>query len=318
MSKPTLPHALIVRAPAKINLALEVLARRDDGYHDIDTVMSTLTLSDTVRIESAPALEVIATGPYAGAVPVEDDLAARAARTLGIAAGREPTVRITLEKRVPAAAGLGGGASDAGAVLRGLNRLWELGWSAERLASIGAEVGSDVPFFVHGGVAHCTGRGEIVEPLRDLKPPLRMFVLVPSVPPQPNKTARRFGAVRPADLSDGHRAWRLAQRMARGAPPPTADLYNTFEGVIERTESELLAHYAVFHAAGLARLHLCGAGPAVYSFVTEGARVAELKRSLRGTGATVFEAYTLPRAEALAITEADSGPDPAAGVEVAE
>lgn len=308
MSEPRTGRALTVRAAAKINLALEVVGRRADGYHDVDTVLTTLTLSDTVRIEPAAALLVSAVGPYGSAVPAQDDLAARAARTLGDAVGREPHVRVTLEKQIPAAAGLGGGASDAGAVLRGLNRLWGLGWPVERLAALGAEIGSDVPFFVHGGVGHCTGRGEVVDPLRDLRPPLRLLVLVPPVPSLPDKTARRFAAIRPADLSDGHRSWRLAQRMARGAPPPTADLCNTFEGVIERTESELLAHYAAYHAAGLPRLHLCGAGPAVYSFVTEGARVAELKRSLRDAGATVFEAYTLPRAEALAITEAEATP----------
>ncbi|MEZ4554352.1 MAG: 4-(cytidine 5'-diphospho)-2-C-methyl-D-erythritol kinase [Dehalococcoidia bacterium] len=292
--------ALRLLAPAKINLALEVTGRRADGYHDIDTVMTTIDLADAVRLSPAPALEVILSGPEAAGIDPDDDLAGRAARALADAAGREPAVRIEVTKRIPSPAGLGGGSSDAAAVLRGLNALWGLDWPLERLAEVAATVGSDAPFFLHCGAARCTGRGEVVQPLRDLKP-LRLLVLVPPVGALQNKTARRYGALTPHDFTDGHRSWRLSQRLARGAPPPTNDLVNVFESVVERTDAELVAHYASYRAAGAPQLHLCGAGPAVYVFVREGARVADLRRGFEALGAAVFEARTLPRAAALAV-----------------
>jgi 4-diphosphocytidyl-2-C-methyl-D-erythritol kinase len=291
---------LTLKAPAKINLAFEVLAKREDGYHDVATVMTTIDLADTVRLQPHTGLEVGINGPEAGGVYAEDDLAGRAARALADAAGRTPDVRVELTKRVPAAAGLGGGSSDAGAVLRGLNELWGLGWPSARLAEVAASLGSDVPFFLYCGTAHCTGRGDVVEPLRDLRP-LRMLVLVPPVAEQADKTARRYGALEARDRSDGHRSWRLAQRVERGAPPPTADLVNAFEAVIERSDAELVAHYAAYRAAGAPQLHLSGAGPAVYALIHEDARASALRRDLEATGARVFEARTLRREDALAI-----------------
>lgn len=292
--------ALSLRAPAKINLALEVTGRRDDGYHDIDTVITTIDLTDEVHLRLADGLRVRLDGPQAAGIDPADDLAGRAAKSLAEAAAHSLDVDIQITKRIPHAAGLGGGSSDAAAVLRGLNVLWGLDWSVARLSEVAANIGSDVPFFLHGGAARCTGRGELVEPLRDLRP-LRLLILMPSVTPRAQKTANRFAALEQRDFTDGHRAWRLAQRIARGAPPPTNDLVNVFEAVIERGDSELVAHYATFRAAGAPHIHLCGAGPAVYCFIREGARMAELRRTLEGVGAEVFEARTLPRPEALAI-----------------
>ena len=297
------PEGVRLIAPAKINLALEVLHRRPDGYHEIDTVMTTLDLADRVAIRARPAgagLEVALTGAYAAGIDPADDLAGRAARLLAEETGRAPDLHIAIEKRVPSPAGLGGGSSDAAAVLRGLNALWGLDLAPERLAEIGARIGSDVPFFLVGGTARCTGRGDRVETLRDMRP-LRMLILVPPVPAGEAKTAQRYGALAPHDFSHGHVAQRLAHRLARNAPPPTNDLVNVFERVIERTQPELVAHYAAYAAAGAPRLHLCGAGPAVFLLVTEGAKVAELRRDFGATGATVIEARTLPRPAALRV-----------------
>ncbi|MFA7297225.1 MAG: 4-(cytidine 5'-diphospho)-2-C-methyl-D-erythritol kinase [Dehalococcoidia bacterium] len=295
-------RVLTLRAPAKINLALEVTRKRPDGYHEIDTVLTTLDLSDRVRLSAHDGLEVVIEGIDAKAIDAADDLAGRAARAMAEAAGRAPDVRIELTKRIPVAAGLGGGSSDAAAVLRGLNVLWGLDWPPARLEAIAATLGSDVPFFVHCGTAHCTGRGEKVEPLRDLRP-LRLLLMVPATAEGPGKTARRYGALTPRDFTDGHRSWRLSQRIARGAPPPTADLINPFEAAIERSDPELVAHYAALRAVGAPHLHLCGAGPTVYSLVQEDLRAAALRRDLESTGARVIEARTLGRAAALEVIE---------------
>ncbi len=296
-------------APAKINLALEILRRRPDGFHEIATVMTTLDLADRVslwpRAEGA-GLEVVLTGAYAAGIDPADDLAGRAATRMAEVLGRSPNVRIEVEKRIPSPGGLGGGSSDAAAVLRGLTRLWGVDWQPGRLEALATKIGSDVPFFLHGGTAFCSGRGEVVEPLKDLRP-MRMLLLIPPVPQRASKTAFRYASVHPHDFSDGHRTHRLAQRIARNAPPPTADLINTFEAVVERSEPELIAHYAKYHAAGAPRLHLCGSGPAVFMLVLEGAKLQELRRAFRTQGANVIEAHTLPRAAALAVEVLPAG-----------
>jgi 4-diphosphocytidyl-2-C-methyl-D-erythritol kinase len=298
----TLGGGLRVLAPAKLNLALTVTGRRGDGYHKIDTVMTTLDLADRVTLSPASELSVTLSGEFTRGIDAADDLSGLAARALAAAAERDPGVAIEVRKKIPSPAGLGGGSSDAAAVLRGLNRLWGLDWSTERLANVGAKIGSDVPFFVHGGTAHCTGRGEIVEPLRDLTPQ-RALVLLPPVPISPGKTARLYGALHEHDYSDSDRPERLARRIARGAPPPTNDLVNTFEQVVERTEPELVAHYAMYTEAGAPRLHLCGAGPAVYLWVREAAKTSELRRDFEQVGATVFEVRTLGREASLVIQD---------------
>src|SRR5438105_6070743 len=140
---------LVLSAAAKINLALEVLGRRDDGYHEIATVMQAVDLSDRLVLEDAEVLELRTT---ASDVPTDGtNLALKAALTLREMAGASRGARITLDKRIPVAAGLGGGSTDAAAVLVGLNRLWGLGWSRARLGDAAGGVGLGVPVLVPVG-----------------------------------------------------------------------------------------------------------------------------------------------------------------------
>ncbi len=297
----TVGAGLRLIAPAKVNLALEVLRRRNDGYHEVDTVMTTIDLADEVQLRVRrpdAGLDVRLIGPYAAEIDPADELAGRAARMIAEAAGRAPDISVEIEKRIPHPAGLGGGSSDAAAVLRGLHELWELDWPQDRLMELGASLGSDVPFFLAGGVARCTGRGEHVDPLPDLRP-LSMLVLVPMVPTVPEKTKVRYAELQSRDFSDGTRSARLAQRLRRHAPPPVGDLVNVFEAVIERSDTELLAHYAVYRSAGAPTLHLCGAGPGVYLLVSERAKRADLVDAFQARGALVLPARTLGRAGAL-------------------
>ena len=159
-----------VEAHAKINLTLEVLGKRPDGYHELRSIVAAIPLHDDVELLDAPAGEVTAEmvgdGMEVPFVPNEKNLAVRAACALAVAAGVSRGVRIRIVKRIPAGAGLGGGSADAAAVLNGLNELWGLGLSKERLCEIGAEVGSDVPALVLGGadagLVMMEGRGERV------------------------------------------------------------------------------------------------------------------------------------------------------------
>src|SRR5947208_3153678 len=171
--------AVRVWAPAKVNLHLEVLGRRPDGYHELATLMVAVSLHDTLdlRDEPAGAVRLSCDQPDLSAGP--DNLVCRAAELVRRRAGHAGGVGITLRKRIPLAAGLAGGSSDAAATLAGLNRLWRLGWSNAELARLGAELGSDVAFFFATPAAWCTGRGERVEPLT-LGRPLDLVLACPA------------------------------------------------------------------------------------------------------------------------------------------
>src|SRR5438034_1327964 len=142
---------LVLNAAAKINLALEVLGKRDDGYHEVATVMQAVDLSDRLVIEDAEGLELRVSAPD---LPSDGrNLVVRAAHALREATAVSRGARITLDKRIPVAAGLGGGSADAAAALVGLSRLWGLRWPAARLAELAVTLGTDVPFFLRGGAA---------------------------------------------------------------------------------------------------------------------------------------------------------------------
>jgi 4-diphosphocytidyl-2-C-methyl-D-erythritol kinase len=167
-------------AHAKVNLFLRVLRRRDDGFHEIETLIAPITLHDCLMIESADRLQFYCDQPgLAG----EDNLVVRAAHAFFAETDVEPRVRLTLRKKIPHGAGLGGGSSDAAATLRGLNRFFDAQLSNETLSSLAAKLGSDVPFFLNETAATCRGRGEVVMPA-PLPTSLNLLLLKPefSVP----------------------------------------------------------------------------------------------------------------------------------------
>lgn len=248
---------LTLRASAKVNLALEVLSKRADGYHEIATVLQTVDLADRVTLEDADAVEV-----RAGASGVPEDssnLALRAAQALRAAAGVERGVRITLEKRIPVAAGLGGGSADAAAVLLGLNRLWRLRWPRARLDELAIGLGMDVPFFLRGGTALGTGRGEVLTPL-----PGRSLALVLVVPGRPSSTAEAYARVTPDLLSDGRHVKAMVQAIQRGNPEEVAAcLYNGLERAVAPRYPEVEHARAAVLAAGGLGAAMSGSGPTV-------------------------------------------------------
>ncbi|MFY9552053.1 MAG: 4-(cytidine 5'-diphospho)-2-C-methyl-D-erythritol kinase, partial [Thermoanaerobaculia bacterium] len=167
---------LTALAPAKINRELRVGRLRPDGYHEIRSRIVSIDLADRLTVEPAASLELVCDDP---AVPTGDDnLVVRAARLLAESVGVPPAARLTLEKRVPVGGGLGGGSADAAVALQLLARLWRLPEDAGRLHAIAARLGSDVPFFLTGGEAEVTGRGELVTPVED-SPAAQLLLLVP-------------------------------------------------------------------------------------------------------------------------------------------
>lgn len=152
-------------APAKINLSLEVLGVRADGFHEIETMMVPVSLADTLSLERADTAGIAFTCSDASLPPGDENLVVRAAKLFFELAGISPGVRIRLEKKIPHGAGLGGGSSDAAATLIGLNELFDTRLEMPALSALSAELGSDIPFFLHRCAARCRGRGEIVGPV---------------------------------------------------------------------------------------------------------------------------------------------------------
>jgi 4-diphosphocytidyl-2-C-methyl-D-erythritol kinase len=292
-------------APAKVNWTLEVLRRREDGHHEVATVLQTLDLADRVVLSPDSELRLEVRGRVEGLPDEsEENLALRAATALREEAGRSGHgALIELEKAVPAAAGLGGGASDAAAVLRGLNELWGLGMSVRDLSLIGARLGADVPFFLCGGTAQAGGRGEDVTPLPDA-PSCRLLLAVPHVF-IPHKTAQMYAHIRPEHYTDGALTGALADKLRGGQPISDGDLYNVFEMV---TGEVMPPAFEAMQSAGVIdsnRPHLAGSGPAFFFLLCPGETSQDRLDRLAEAGLDLFLVGTLDASAATALHRGD-------------
>lgn len=255
---------LRLEALAKVNRWLRVLGARPDGYHELDTLFQTIDLSDELVLEEDDRLTLTITG---GSLPADDrNLVLRAARTLAARTGTTRGARLELTKRVPVGAGLGGGSADAAAALLGLNVLWDLGLPVEELRLVAASVGSDVAFFLFGGRARGTGRGERVEPLPDV--PEEALVLL--FPPFGMSTAEVYRQVG---------AGRLAGSPPAGPPVGEMPDLNDLEAAAERLHPELRTLREALRSAGAVPARLSGSGSTLFGIFrsrekAEGARAA--------------------------------------------
>ena len=252
-----------LEAHAKVNLTLEVLGKRDDGYHEIASIMQTISLHDTLTL--AEADDIVLECDHPGLSP-SDNLALRAARLLKDEAGGKMGARLTLRKGIPVSAGLGGGSSDAAAALTGLSRLWGLDLAAEDLMPLAARLGSDVPFFLRGGTAGAFGRGERVRslPHADLG---WMVVLSPAIDVR-DKTASLYSRLAPALYTRGYLTRKLEARIRGGGDMPPQFLFNVFDEVARDAFPGLDVYWDTFRALGAREIHLAGSGPSLFAPVS--------------------------------------------------
>jgi 4-diphosphocytidyl-2-C-methyl-D-erythritol kinase len=296
--------ALELIAAAKLNLVLEVTGRRSDGYHDIVSLMQTVDLADTVRLEAASSIELEVSGEMLSGVPLEGprNLAYSAAHALAEAA-RNPGLgaRIELEKRIPAGMGLGGGSTDAAAVLRGLNHLWGLYLSTDALDEVAASIGSDVPFFLHGGTALVSGRGERVEPLPNLEAKdLTLFLADVVIE---DKTRRMYGLLSPTDFTDGHMAHVAAESVRRALPLSESDMHNAFDRHVGQVAPQVASAMALCRAENLG-VFAAGSGPGFFTDVAMTELPPLLLRELeRDWGVRAIACRTLDRESSTAMQE---------------
>lgn len=266
-----------LHAHAKVNLTLEVLGKRPDGYHEIRSVFRQLALHDTLRVEPADALSVSCDEPGLDGL---DNLAFRAGLLLQQeAASHTGGARIAIVKAIPVAAGLGGGSSDAAAALQGLDALWGTALSPVRLAALAARLGSDVPFFLLGGTALGSGRGEILRPLPDL--PDCPVLLVR--PPIAVSTAAVYGAVTAADYGDGTFSERLAS-LPLDAPMGSWPLVNDLQPVTCRLYPVVAEVLAALSSWGALQARMCGSGPTCFGMYADADRAAGSAERARDRG----------------------------------
>ncbi len=275
---------VLEKAPAKINLSLDVLRKREDGFHEVRMIMTTIDLADRVELVDIPSNEIRIVSHNRFVPDDQRNLAYQAARLLKERYKIERGVSISITKTIPVAAGLAGGSSDAAATLRGLNKLWKLGLTLDDLAKLGAEIGSDVSFCVYGGTALATGRGEIIQ---QIDPPPHCWVVLakPTIGVSTADVYRnlKLQSVQHPDV-DGmikalhnHNYEKICSLMG-----------NVLEDVTLRMHPEVANIKEQMKRFGADAVLMSGSGPTVFGLVQYESRLPRVYNGLRGFCDQVF------------------------------
>jgi len=284
---------ITILASAKINLTLEVLGQRADGYHEIRSVIQTINLCDILSFKLADSIEFKSDSAEWVA---EESLVSKATAWLKKVSGTVKGAIILVKKRIPLLAGLGGDSSDAAATLRGLNQLWGLGLTREQLIPLARQLGSDVAFFFYGGTALVEGRGEIVTPLPPL-PHRWVVVAIPPVPRQPGKTRQLYESLKPGHYTGGQITQKLVAEIQAGRKFSTSLLFNTFESVALARFSGLDVSRRHMAEMGATNVHLAGSGPALFTLLEDRAQAEDFCSRLKELRLEPYLAETLPALE---------------------
>lgn len=277
---------MVVRAFAKINLGLEVVRRRPDGYHDIRTLFQSIDLADTIELEPSPDGRIRLEGDDPSVPWDRSNLVFRAAALIQERTGTPDGALIRVAKAVPPGKGLGGGSSDAALTLYALNRLWSLGLGPEALAGLALSLGSDVPYFLHGGLCLGESRGEALTRLDDFRPLSCVLVF----PPFPIFTADIYAGFGPF-LTSERKDSKIMRFLGTG---DFGLLENDLELVILRRYPELEEFKRFFQDRGAMLSLVTGSGSAVFGLFSNGDEAREAHDQLRGRS-VVRLATTLPR-----------------------
>jgi 4-diphosphocytidyl-2-C-methyl-D-erythritol kinase len=278
-------------AYAKLNLTLEVLGHRYDGYHEVRTILQTIDLADRLEILASADLQVECDQPSLNG---DANLVWRAAVRLAQWVNMEPQAHIYIQKRIPIGMGLGGGSSDAAAALLALNRLWDLNLGYEELTQVAAELGSDVPFFLMGGTALAQGRGERVGTLPPL-PYLPLTLVCPDISVL-NKTASMYSCLTLAHYSDGGVTRRMVEILSGGqfVLESVPDLiHNVFEEVAAQVFPDFGRLQQEVNALAPGRFHLSGAGPALFALPSSEIEYQWVARALKPYPVKVYLVHSV-------------------------
>jgi 4-diphosphocytidyl-2-C-methyl-D-erythritol kinase len=274
---------LTLRAFAKLNLYLEILGRRVDGYHDIRSLMVTVDLSDLIVLRKAASGVTLRTDSRE--VPAdEENLCTRAALALRRHTGTDYGAEIRLVKSIPVAAGLGGGSSDAACTLAGLNKLWNLGLAEAELARLASDIGSDVPFFLRGGLQLAEGRGEALTPLEGL--PDVCFVLAS---PQDKVSSAWAYSVAKIRLTSARHVTRMRLLSTNlDADGVVGILHNDLETGVEESHPVIRELKAALVSHGAVGSLMSGSGPAVFGVTRDRASASKIASRIHRSGLSAF------------------------------
>jgi len=273
-----------LRAWAKINLGLKILNRREDGFHNIETTLSTINLSDYLKLEKIKDQIIVESKELD--IPIPDNLCYQAADLFKIKYGIQAGVRIDLVKNTPIGGGLGGGSSDAAGVLKGMRTLFELNIPDQELMELGKTLGSDVPFFIKGGAAYARGRGD---ELKFFKSPKTSVVLY--YPGYPVSTKWAYDEYDKYLLTAKPEADSMIDTKL-GDKKKGFELTNDFEKVVFKSHPDLLDVKVNLLIAGAFMVSLSGSGSCLFAMGDDNAR-KKVTKYLEGIGAQFFEVHTL-------------------------
>nr|WP_216366518.1 4-(cytidine 5'-diphospho)-2-C-methyl-D-erythritol kinase [Geobacillus sp. BMUD] len=285
-----------IKAPAKINLSLDVLYKRPDGYHEVKMVMTTIDLADRIELVALPeedAIRIVSQNRF-----VPDDcrnLAYQAAKLLKETFSIRQGVAISITKHIPVAAGLAGGSSDAAATLRGLNKLWQLGLTMDELAELGAKIGSDVAFCVYGGTALATGRGEIITPIAS--PPPCWVVL--AKPPIGVSTAEVYRNLELERVSHPDVDAMVSAIERQDYAAICRLVGNVLEEVTLKKYPEVAHIKEQMKRFGADAVLMSGSGPTVFGLIEHDSRMQRVYNGLRGFCDQVFAVRMLGERHSL-------------------
>ncbi len=268
---------MVVNCYAKINLTLEILGKRADGFHEVRSVMQTVGLADRLEVAAADELSFTCSDPV---LAKPDNLMYRAARRLQTEFSVRAGAALSLEKRIPVAAGLGGGSSDAAGAIIALNRLWNLQLPLTEMQALAAGLGSDVPFFLTGGTALATGRGERITPLPPLPPHWVVLVLLPTT----LSTAEVYGSVTPSDYTSGVATADAVAAARLGTLSPQIRWHNGLARSARDLAPEIAAAQIALMQAGAERAHVSGSGPTVFAVCEDRHAALALANRIRMQG----------------------------------
>lgn len=285
---------LTVKAFAKINLALDVLYKRPDGYHEVAMVMQAVSLADTITLTSHPG-DIVLNVNIPGLPGDASNLAYRAAALIKEYAGIQQGVLITLDKRIPLAAGLAGGSADAAAVLKGLNNLWELNLSLDKLSKLAAKLGSDVPFCLYNGTMLATGRGELLS----LLPPLPKCYVILAKPAVEVPTAWVYQEFKADRVQVRPDIAAMSKFLEQGSIDGVAgNLANVLESVTIPAHPEIAKIKESMLKYGAMAALMSGSGPTVFGLAGCQKQAEVIASQLKTEGIPeVFVAETVSKVE---------------------
>jgi 4-diphosphocytidyl-2-C-methyl-D-erythritol kinase len=286
-------YDLSLKCPAKINLTLGIRGKRPDGYHELESIMQSISLADVLSLSSQPSgIELSSDNPKLSVG--EDNLICRAARLLNEHLGLNQGAKFSLQKRIPLAAGLAGGSTDAAGALRGLNHLWQLGLSKAELEDLGGRLGSDIPFCLSGGTALARGRGEQLTPL-SVKTGWWLVLVRPPIEVSTAEVYRNFSLQR---VKRQPQTEAMIESLSKADLKGIAEnMVNVLESVTIRMHPQIGEIKAEMLKRGAIGALMSGSGPSVFGIVEGYAPAIKLAAAFRDSFPDVFVACTIPPLE---------------------